>query len=111
MEMLGQLGREYIDGTFAEAAKKNNSIKLKKELKWLNKAIEAGDGWAAFTKGNICYYGYGRWGEKKKEAYINYQKAAKSKESIYALEYGELCFGNGDLKADVANASVKAFNE
>ena len=111
LEMLGELGREYIDGTFAEAAKKNNSTKLKKELKWLNKAIEAGDGWAAFTKGNICYYGYGRWGEKKKEAYINYQKAAKSKESIYALEYGELCFRNGDLKADVANAFVKAFNE
>ena len=110
LEWIGRLGREYIEGTFAEAAKKNNSIKLKKELKWLDKAIEAGDGWAAFTKGNICYYGYGRWGEKKKEAYINYQKAAESKESIYALEYGEFCFRNGDLQAKVVNALVKAVN-
>ena len=110
LEMLGQLGREYIDGTFAEAAKKNNSIKLKKELKWLNKAIEAGDGWAAFTKGNIYHYGYGRWGKKNKEAYISYQKAAKSSESIYALEYGEMCLKNGDLKKEVVDALAKVLS-
>lgn len=111
LEMIGNLGRAYIEGTFAEAAKKNHDVKLKREIKWLNKAIEADDGWAAFTKGNICYYGYGRWGERKQEAYNCYMKAAKSKESIYALEYGELRFKNGDLKTDVANTLVKALNE
>ena len=111
LEMIGHLGREYIEGAFAEMAKKNHDVKLKKEIRWLNEAIEAGDGWAAFTKGNICYYGYGRWGERKQEAYNSYRKAAKSKDSIYALEYGELCFRNGDLKKDVANALVKVLNE
>ena len=111
LEMLRQLGREYIDGTFPKAAKKNNRIKLKREIKWLNKAIEFGDGWAAFTKGNICYYGYGRWGEKKQEAYKNYQKAAKSKESIYALEYGELCIKNGDFRAEIPSVLVRMINE
>ena len=111
LEMIGRLGREYIEGAFAEMAKKNHDVKLKKEIRWLNEAIEAGDGWAAFTKGNICYYGYGRWGERKQEAYNSYRKAAKSKDSIYALEYGELCFRNGDLKKEVANALVKVLNE
>jgi hypothetical protein len=111
LEMIGRLGREYIEGAFAEMAKKNHDVKLKKEIRWLNEAIEAGDGWAAFTKGNICYYGYGRWGERKQEAYNSYMKAAKSKDSIYALEYGELCFRKGDLKKDVANALVKVLNE
>ena len=110
LEMIGHLGREYIEGTFAENAKKNHDVKLKKEIRWLNEAIEAGDGWAAFTKGNICYYGYGRWGERKQEAYNSYMKAAKSKDSIYALEYGELCFRNGDLKKEVANELVNALN-
>ena len=108
LEMIGRLGQEYIDGIFAETAKKNRHEKLKKEIKWLNEAIEAGDGWAAFTKGNICYYGYGRWSARKQEAYNNYQKAAKSKDAIYALEYGELCFRNGDLYKEVVYALVEA---
>lgn len=41
LEMLGQLGREYIDGTFAVSAKKNKDVKLKKEIRWLNQAIVA----------------------------------------------------------------------
>ena len=76
----------YIEGTFADTAKKNHDVKLKKEIRWLNEVIEDGDGWAAFTKGNICYYGYGRWCERKQEAYNSYMKAAKSNDSIYALE-------------------------
>ena len=107
LEMLGQLGREYIDGTFAVSAKKNKDVKLKKVIRWLNQAIESGDGWAAFTKGNICYYGYGRWGERRQEAYNNYKKAAKSKESIYALEYGEMCLRNGDLRKEVVDTCCK----
>ena len=110
LEMLGQLGREYIDGTFAVSAKKNKDVKLKKEIRWLNQAIESGDGWAAFTKGNICYYGYGHWGERRQEAYNNYKKAANSKESIYALEYGEMCLRNGDLKEEVVDTLVEALN-
>ncbi|BAL83070.1 hypothetical protein SELR_13620 [Selenomonas ruminantium subsp. lactilytica TAM6421] len=89
LEMIGRIGREYIAGNFAQTAKKNRDSKLKKEVKWLTKAIDDGDGWAAFTKGNICFYGYGRWGTRKKEAYNNYLKAAKSKDSIYAMELGE----------------------
>jgi len=50
---------------------------------------------------------WGSWGEKKKEAYINYQIAAKSQDLIYALEYGEMCFSNGELKAEVENARGK----
>lgn len=92
LDSIGRLGREYIAGSFAEAARKNSNAKLKREIKWLNKAIEAGDGWAAFTKGNICYYGYGRWKERKKEAYKDYIKASESKESIYPLELEELSF-------------------
>ncbi|WP_026759958.1 sel1 repeat family protein [Selenomonas ruminantium] len=111
LEMIGRLGREYIEGTFAESAKKNKDVKLKKEIKWLNQAIESGDGWAAFTKGNICYYGYGRWGERRQEAYNNYLKAAKSKESIYALEYGELCLKNGALKEEVVKVLAQALSE
>lgn len=108
--MLGRLGCEYIEGTFADSAKENNDVKLKKEIRWLNEAIESGDGWAAFTKGNICYYGYGRWGERRQEAYNNYKKAANSKASIYALEYGEMCLRNGDLKEEVVEALVEALN-
>jgi TPR repeat protein len=111
LEMLGQLGREYIDGTFAVSAKKNKDVKLKKVIRWLNQAIESGDGWAAFTKGNICYYGYGRWGERRQEAYNNYKKAANSKESIYALEYGEMCLRNGDLRKEVVDTLVEVLNE
>ena len=111
LEMLGKLGREYIDGTFAVSAKKNKDVKLKKVIRWLNQAIESGDGWAAFTKGNICYYGYGRWGERRQEAYNNYKKAAKSKESIYALEYGEMCLRNGDLRKEVVDTLVELLNE
>lgn len=92
LEGIRRLGREYINGTFVEAAKKNTSAKLKHEIKWLNKAINAGDGWAAFTKGNICYYGYGHWGFRKGEAYNNYIKASESKDSIYALELEEMRF-------------------
>ena len=92
LEKIGQLGREYIEGSFAEAARKNPNAKLKNEIKWLNKAIKEGDGWAAFTKGNICYYGYGRWKERKKEAYNNYIKASKSKESIWPLELEKMSF-------------------
>ena len=83
---IGRLGREYIAGNFAEAAKHSGDYKLKRELKWLTEAMEAGDGWAAFTKGNICYYGYGRRGERKKEAYDCYCKAFQSKDAVYALE-------------------------
>ena len=111
LEMIGRLGCEYIEGTFAESAKKNKDVKLKKEIKWLNHAIESGDGWAAFTKGNICYYGYGRWGERRQEAYNNYRKAAESKDSIYALEYGEMCLKNGDLKEEVVKVLAQAFSE
>ena len=92
LESIGRLGCEYIAGSFAETAKKNSDAKLKHEIRWLNKAIKEGDGWAAFTKGNICYYGYGRWTERKKEAYNNYIKASKSKESIYPLELEEMSF-------------------
>lgn len=49
LEMIGRLGREYIEGTFADTAKKNHDVKLKKEIRWLNEVIEDGDGWAAFT--------------------------------------------------------------
>lgn len=91
LEMIGRIGREYIAGNFAQAAKKNRDSKLKKEIKWLTKAVDDGDGWAAFTKGNICFYGYGRWGIRRKEAYNNYLKAAQSKASIYAMEFGEMC--------------------
>lgn len=101
LEMIGRMGREYIAGTFAEEGKKNRDCKLKKEIKWLNKAIEAGDGWAAFTKANICYYGYGRWKQRKQEAYNNYLKAAKSKDSIYALELGKMCLENGNTHTEV----------
>lgn len=111
LEMLGQLGREYIDGTFAVSAQKNKNIKLKREIRWLNQAIESGDGWAAFTKANICYYGYGHWGERRQEAYNNYKKAANSKESIYALEYGEMCLRNGDLRKEVVDTLVEVLNE
>lgn len=109
-DMIGRMGREYIAGTFAEEGAKNRDCKLKKETKWLNKAIEAGDGWAAFTKANICYYGYGRWKKRKQEAYNNYLKAAQSKNSIYALELGEMCLGNGATHTEVVLKAVEAFN-
>lgn len=110
LEMIGSMGGEYIAGVFAEEGKKNQDCKLKKEIKWLNKAIEAGDGWAAFTKANICYYGYGRWKKRKQEAYNNYLKAAQSKDSIYALELGEMCLGNGTTHTEVVLKAVEAFN-
>ena len=101
LEMIGRMGREYIAGTFAEEGKKNRDCKLKKEIKWLNKAIEEGDGWAAFSKANICYYGYGHWKKRKQEAYNNYLKAVKSKDSIYALEFGEMCLDNGITHTEI----------
>ncbi|SEH42456.1 HPr family phosphocarrier protein [Selenomonas sp. KH1T6] len=86
LERLGNLGREYIDGTFAENAQKASDAKFQREVAWLNKAIKAGDGWAAFTKGNLCYYGYGWWKNRRKDAYNYYIKAAISQNAIRALE-------------------------
>lgn len=92
MEMIGRIGKEYMMGTLEEEGKKNKDLKLKKEMRWLRSAIKAGDGWAAFTLGHICYYGYGRWRGHMRDAYDNYTLASSSKESVYALEMGELCF-------------------
>ena len=86
LERLGNLGREYIDGTFAENARKVSDGKFQREVAWLNKAIKAGDGWAAFTKGNLCYYGYGWWKKRRKDAYNYYIKASISPDAIRALE-------------------------
>ena len=44
---------------------------------------------------------------KRRYMYLNYQIAAKSQDLIYALEYGEMCFRNGELKAEVENARGK----
>ena len=92
MEMIGRIGREYMAGILEEEGKKNKDIKLRKEMRWLRSATKTGDGWAAFTLGHICYYGYGRWRGHMKDARDNYSLAASSKESIYALEWGDLCF-------------------
>lgn len=101
LELIGRIGQAYIIGNFAQAAKEDHDRKLKKEIKWLTEAIEDGDGWAAFTKGNICYYGYGRWKQRKKEAYNNYLIAAQSKDSIYALELGEWQLQDGTITREV----------
>lgn len=104
LELIGNIGRAYMSGDFGQASKKDHDRKLKKEIKWLTEAVEAGDGWAAFTKGNICYYGYGRWKQRKKEAYNNYLRAAQSKDSIYALELGECQLQDGTITREVCQA-------
>mgnify|MGYP002627279970 CR=1 FL=1 len=104
LELIGNIGRAYMSGDFGQASKKDHDRKLKKEIKWLTEAVEAGDGWAAFTKGNICYYGYGRWKQRKKEAYNNYLRAAQSKDSIYALELGECQLRDGTITREVCQA-------
>ena len=111
LESIGRLGRDYIVGSFAEAAKSNQDAKLKHEIKWLNKAIKAGDGWAAFTKGNICFYGYGRWKERKREAYNNYIKANESKDSIYALELEKMSFDKSKtIDYQILEAYLRVYN-
>ena len=102
MEMIGRIGREYMAGILEEEGKKNKDIKLRKEMRWLRSATKTGDGWAAFTLGHICYYGYGRWRGHMKDARDNYSLAASSKESIYALEWGDLCFdGPGAIDSEL----------
>ena len=92
MELIGRIGREYMAGTLEEESKKNRDLKLRKEMRWLRSTTKTGDGWAAFTLGHICYYGYGHWRGHIREAYDNYSLAASSKDAIYALEMGDLCF-------------------
>ena len=89
MERIVNLGKIYIDGCLVESAKKSHDIKMKREIRWLEEQAKAGDGWAAFTLGNIFYYGYGHWGCKRKKAHEYYLQAAGSKEGIYALELAE----------------------
>ena len=92
MELIGRIGREYMAGTLAEEGKKNRDLKLRKEMRWLRSATKTGDGWAAFTLGHIYYYGYGQCRARMREAYDNYSLAESSKDAIYALEMGNLCF-------------------
>ena len=92
MELIGRIGREYMAGILAEEGKKNREIKLRKEMRWLRSATKTGDGWAAFTLGHIYYYGYGQCRARMREAYDNYSLAESSKDAIYALEMGNLCF-------------------
>ena len=101
LELIGRMGRSYIDGNFVQAGKKDHNKKLKKEYKWLTTAIDAGDGWAAFTMGNIYYYGYGRCKQKKKAAYNNYILAAHAEESIYALELRDYQLKNGSIFREI----------
>ena len=89
MERIVNLGKIYIEGCLEESAKKSHDIKMKREIRWLEEQAKAGDGWAAFTLGNIFYYGYGHWGCKRKKAHEYYLQAAGSKEGIYALELAE----------------------
>ena len=92
MELIGRIGREYMAGTLREEGRKNKDLKLRKEMRWLRSATKTGDGWAAFTLGHIYYYGYGHCRGRMREAYDNYSLAELSKDSIYALEMGNLCF-------------------
>lgn len=101
LELIGRMGRAYIEGNFIQAGKTDHDKKLKKECKWLTSAIESGDGWAAFTMGNMYYYGYGRCKQKKKEAYNRYLQAVHAKEPIYALELREYQLGNGTIVREI----------
>ena len=92
MELIGRIGREYMAGTLIEEGKKNRELKLRKEMRWLRSATKTGDGWAAFTLGHIYYYGYGQCRGRMREAYDNYSLAESSKDAIYTLEMGNLCF-------------------
>ena len=104
MEIIGRIGREYIAGTLGEEGKKNIDLKLKREMRWLRSATKTGDGWAAFTLGHIYYYGYGHCRGRMREAYDNYSLAASSKDSIYALEFGDLCYDEpGGIDRELEN--------
>ena len=96
MERIAYLGKIYIDGCLEEAARKSHDVKLRREMRWLEEQAKSGDGWAAFTLGNIFYYGYGHWGCKRKKAHEYYLKAAEYKEGIYALELEEQAASAGD---------------
>ena len=101
LELIGRMGRAYIEGNFVRAGKKDHDKKLKKECKWLAKAIQSGDGWAAFTMGNIYYYGYGRCKQREKAAYNKYLQAVQAKEPIYALELRECQLKNGTIVREI----------
>lgn len=106
VEMIGRIGREYMAGTLAEEGKKNRDLKIKKEMRWLRSATKTGDGWAAFTLGHIYYYGYGQCRARMREAYDNYSLAESSKDAIYALEMGNLCFDEpGGIDRELENIS------
>jgi len=104
LELLREMGRAYIAGSFVQAGKKDYDKKLKKEIRWLTDAITVDDGWAAFTLGNIHYYGYGRCKQRKKAAYNKYLQAAQTKESIYALELGECQLQDGTISREICQA-------
>jgi len=101
LELIGRMGRAYIEGNFVRAGKKDHDKKLKKECKWLAKAIQSVDGWAAFTMGNIYYYGYGRCKQREKAAYNKYLQAVQAKEPIYALELRECQLKNGTIVREI----------
>ena len=104
LELLREMGRAYIAGSFVQAGKKDYDKKLKKEIRWLTDAITVDDGWAAFTLGNIHYYGYGRCKPRKKAAYNKYLQAAQTKESIYGLELGECQLQDGTISREICQA-------
>lgn len=104
LESIREMGRAYIAGNFVQAGKRDYDKKLKKEIRWLTKAITAGDGWAAFTLGNIHYYGYGRCKQRRKAAYNKYLQAAQAKETIYALELGECQLQDETIAREVCQA-------
>ena len=113
LKKIRTLGQQYIDGTFAVAAaqKRKSSpytVKMKREINWLSRAATSDDAWAAFTMGNIYYYGYGKLnGVILKDAGDYYRKAAMSAKPIYAVELGDM-YWYKQLKSDDGRSS--AFN-
>ena len=61
MPMIGQIGRDFLESDMEYGCKRDTYPRLREEEYWLMNAWKAGDGWAAFTHGCLCYYGAVRW--------------------------------------------------
>ena len=77
LSLVDKIGKGFLDRDVNDWQKAGECYRLKKEIKFLTNSIEAGDAWAAFTLGYICFYGISSWGVRRKKAVECYSKSSK----------------------------------
>ncbi|SHK58681.1 TPR repeat [Selenomonas ruminantium] len=109
LKTIGIIGAKYIEGSLVTEKQEDKKNKIKAEFKWLNEKAKASDGWAAFTLGNICYYGYGAWGVRISKAYEYYKLASDSVNPVYSIELGDMYWQKKIPCVQRRNSAIKCY--